>query len=214
MKLPTTLNISFSALYCFPEMKTQNKQIFEGVTIRPSLPVTMIKFKETVCLFSLMNLALCRQPTAIKGSLYKRIYVEANSWQEMEFGERQISGNGWGREHRIRQRLCYLWIAYRLSLVQCGAICGADNHCEAYSVESSNCHLARARGLVGVSSDSPSAKAVYLNTKIKEGRWKIFLSLNSAPIFVIFSSWCLDLLGTMVWVQDCGRLSDAYSIGN
>ena len=94
MKLPTTLNISFSALYCFPEMKTQNKQIFEGVTIRPSLPVTMIKFKETVCLFSLMNLALCRQPTAIKGSLYKRIYVEANSWQEMEFGERQISGNG------------------------------------------------------------------------------------------------------------------------
>ena len=135
----------------------------------------MIKVREMVCLFSLMNLARSGQSPAITGILYKRIYVEANSWQEMEFGDRQISGTGWGREHMIGQRLCHLWIAYRLSLVQCGAICGADNHCEAYSVESSNCHLASARGLIGASSDSPSAKAVYLNTKIKEGiQIKIF----------------------------------------
>ena len=145
-------------------------KLFEGVTIRPSLPVTMMRVKEMVCLFSLMNLAKSGQSPAITGILYKRIYVEVNSWQEMEIGERQISGNGWGREYRIGQRLCNLWIAYRLSLVQCGAMCGAENHCEAYSVQSTNCQLASARGLIGVSSSSsPSAKTVYLNTKIKEG---------------------------------------------
>ena len=69
-------------------------KLFEGVTIRPSLPVTMMRVKEMVCLFSLMNLAMSGQSPATTGILYKRIYVEANSWQEMEIGERQISGNG------------------------------------------------------------------------------------------------------------------------
>ena len=54
----------------------------------------MNKVKEMVCLLSLMNLAQSMQTPAITGILYKLIYVEANSWQEMEFNERQISGNG------------------------------------------------------------------------------------------------------------------------
>ena len=54
----------------------------------------MIKVKEMVYHFALMNLAQSLQSPGITGILYKRIYVEANSWQEMEIGERQISGNG------------------------------------------------------------------------------------------------------------------------
>ena len=54
----------------------------------------MMKVKEMVCLFSLMNLAQSQQSTAITGSKYKPIYVEAHLWQDMEIGEKQISGNG------------------------------------------------------------------------------------------------------------------------
>ena len=58
---------------------------------------------------------------------------------------------------------------FRSKLVQCGAICGAKEDCEAYSVESSHCYLASALGLVGTSSQSPTAKTIYVNTKIKPG---------------------------------------------
>ena len=86
-------NHSLSSVLLSCNKNSMNKSL-RGVTIRPSLPVTMIKVKEMVCLFSLMNLAKSGQSPAITGILYKRIYVEANSWQEMEFGDRQISGIG------------------------------------------------------------------------------------------------------------------------
>ena len=87
-------------------------------------------------------------------------------------------------------------------------MCGAREHCGAYSVESSRCYLASASGLIGESSDSPSAKTIYLNTKLKPGD-EIKIFLNSLAISLLsclkrMVSGPLGALGQIAWTNVMG----------
>ena len=125
--------------------------------------------KDLILLSALFHVAHSQQSMAMTWTKYKRIHVLESSWEDMEIGDSNLSGHGWDKEiHNTSHFILHLK-SCSSKLVQCGAICGATDHCEAYSVESSHCYLANASGLVGVSSGSLSAKTVYINDKIKQG---------------------------------------------
>lgn len=157
--------------------------------------------KDLILLSALFHVAHSQQSMAMTWTKYKRIHVLESSWEDMEIGDSNLSGHGWDKEiHNTSHFILHLK-SCSSKLVQCGAICGATDHCEAYSVESSHCYLANASGLVGVSSGSPSAKTVYIDAKIKQGNKSKICCDNPCPSSMYFSlqrEWWVDILGALV----------------
>ena len=54
--------------------------------------------------------------------------------------------------------------------IYCGSLCTANANCQAYYYESPNCYEAAASGLVGTVPDSPTARAVFMDSSINSGR--------------------------------------------
>ena len=60
----------------------------------PVVWVTMIKVKEFVFLSALLHVARSQQTMAMTWTKYKRIHVQETSWQSMEIGDSELSGDG------------------------------------------------------------------------------------------------------------------------
>ena len=56
--------------------------------------VTMINVKELVLLSALLYVARSQQSMAMTWTKYKRIHVQETSWQSMEIGNSELSGDG------------------------------------------------------------------------------------------------------------------------
>ena len=54
----------------------------------------MIKVKELVFLSALLHVAQSQQTMAMTWTKYKRIHVQETSWQSMEIGDSELSGDG------------------------------------------------------------------------------------------------------------------------
>ena len=70
--------------------------------------------------------------------------------------------------------------------IYCGSLCTANANCQAYYYESPNCYEAAASGLVGTVPDSPTARAVFMDSSINSGRHDLGKILHY-------------LLGSLVW---------------
>ena len=102
---------------------------------------------------------------------------------------------------------------FRSKLVQCGAICGAKEDCEAYSVESSHCYLASALGLVGTSSQSPTAKTIYVNTKIKPGSEASILCHDEINAPILLSQENGEWTSWNTWSECLEECSGPVTVG-